>query len=586
MSVPDTTAPLIPARWACALRWALYFAVALASTWPLAKSLDTGLPLGLERVATVPLLNTWTIWWNADRAAHGFHHYWDAPIFHPTPTTFVFSEAQPTTLVVAPVVWLTGNAALAYNLYLLASLTLNGWCADRLLRRVGLGVIAAGCGGVMVQVLPFLCWQLGVLQLTTLWGVLWTTTAAWSFAQSPSWRGAGLLGLAFGVTYAACNYYGLFLAVVLGPSAVWMLHRGWLQPRVWLQTVLAAAVAGVLVSPIVLVQHRVSREMGWQRDWSVVRDLSAHLRDYTDTPCPQWLEAWEDDSEPRADSWPLGPGWLKLLAAAVGLGCGVARPSLRRWTVVAATMGALALAYSLGPVLELWNLTPYRVLFDYVPGFAQIRSPFRFAVFVQLATVWLAAIAVDTLCPPRWLWHERWQGWLATHSAWPRWGLRGVGWLPSLALGSCLLAETLPYVQDVRQLPPLSELPEWVTFLRDETPAEAAVVCLPFVRGTEVAKYEPTTWWMWWSTFHRHPLINGYSGFFPESVLVLQGELETFPDLGAPRLAQMGAKYAVVRRQAWTQAALARHPQTAQWVWLFSDERALIDIYEIRTPAP
>jgi hypothetical protein len=574
---------------------AVYIAVAVAATWPLTASLATALPVGTEQAPTVPLFNAWTVWWNADRAAHGFQHYWDAPIFHPARMTFAFSEAQPTLLVVAPLVWMAGSSTLAYNVYLLATLALSGWCADLLLRRVGLSHWSAVCGGVMVEVLPFVFWQLGALQLTVLWGALWTTLALWSFAASPSWGRALWLGVAFAITYAACNYYGLFLAVVLGPSAVWMLRIPWKTtgqgahpPRVVLQLLLAAGTAAALVAPIVSVQLRASQQPRekWRREWSTVRDLSAHLRDYTDTPWRQWLDTWEDDTQHRADVWTLGPGWLKIIAAGLGVVCGLARRSLRRWTLVALSMGGLALFYSLGPLLEVWNLTPYRALFDYVPGFAQIRSPFRFAVFVQLACVWLSAIAVDSLCPHNWWRAERVREWIGRQRVLRRrlWTL--VVWIPAVALGSCLICETLPTPQRLQAMPSTASPPLWVEYLRDETPPGAPVVHLPFVRGKGLTDYESTTWWMWWSGVHRRPLLNGYSGFFPDAYLVLQDELRSFPDKGAPRLAEMGAQYAIVQRGGWTQAVLERHPQTSHWIWQFSDEVERIDVYEIPPVAP
>lgn len=561
----------------------IYLAVALLATWPLAHSLSSTLPLGCEDVATVPLLNGWTIWWNAEQAARGFPHYWDAPIFYPTPRTFAFSEAQPTTLLLAPLVWLNGRVALAYNVYLLANLTLNGWVACCLLRRVGLGGWSAFCGGMLVLLLPFVFWQLGVLQLTVLWGVLWTILAAWKFARTPGWLRAGELGVAFGICYAACNYYGLFLVMTLGPAVLWLSHRGWWRLRSICQVLLALVIAGTLTAPIVLVQLEASRAHRWERDLATIRLLSAHLRDYTDTPWTQWLDVWEDASAPRADVWPLGPGWLKIAGAMLGLMCGLIHPPLRRWTLLSLTMGTCALVYSLGPLWEIWNVTPYLMLYDYVPGFAQIRSPFRFAVFVQLACVWLSLNVVDTLSPCHWSGQRGWWEWFIRQQTCVRWVIWTLGWVPTIAVGCCLVLETLPASQAgrLRRVPGPEELPPWIEFLRDETPPGAAVVCLPFVKGTEVGDYEATTWWMWWSMYHRRPLLNGYSGFFPQSYLVLKGELQEFPRQGASRLAQMGARYAVVQRQAWNQADLACQPETADWRWLFSDDLALIDIYEI-----
>jgi hypothetical protein len=46
----------------------LFLLLAVASTWPLASQIDAAIPTGRERVATVPLFNLWTVWWNADRA--------------------------------------------------------------------------------------------------------------------------------------------------------------------------------------------------------------------------------------------------------------------------------------------------------------------------------------------------------------------------------------------------------------------------------------------------------------------------------------------------------------------------------------
>lgn len=48
---------------------------ALVSTWPLVLHLPTAVPLGTEQEPTVPIFNIWTLWWTADRVAHGFTHY-------------------------------------------------------------------------------------------------------------------------------------------------------------------------------------------------------------------------------------------------------------------------------------------------------------------------------------------------------------------------------------------------------------------------------------------------------------------------------------------------------------------------------
>ncbi|MCA9224028.1 MAG: hypothetical protein KDA47_00380, partial [Planctomycetales bacterium] len=71
------------------------FLLSIVATWPLALHARSHLPLGQEGVATVPLLNAWTMWWNGQAAEQGFSNYWDAPIFYPERDALAFSEPLP-----------------------------------------------------------------------------------------------------------------------------------------------------------------------------------------------------------------------------------------------------------------------------------------------------------------------------------------------------------------------------------------------------------------------------------------------------------------------------------------------------------
>ena len=547
--------------------WLLQAIVAAALIWPVLPHSTTKIPQGMESVATVPLLNAWTVWWNARSAQAGYRAYWDAPIFYPAQGTFSYSEAQPTTVLVAPVLWCGGSIALAYNLYLLLSLFLNGVLMQRLLRSEGFLPPIALATGLLAQLLPFVSWQLGVLQLTLLWPSLWTVTAGLQFVRQPGWLKAVELGLAFSVTYASCNYYGLFLSVLLPPAAIWFLNARWRSVRSWGQLLLALGVSGALLAPLVSQQRSQSRQHTWERDEATVLSLSAHTEDYLDTPSVQWLEAWEGDS-PRRNLWTLGPGLLKLLWAGVGLCLGLLNPALRRWTLFATTFAILGWMYSLGPGGDLWGLCPYDGLRQYLPGFAQIRSPFRFAMFVQLGVLWLGAAGLQTL--------SQW----ATH---PDLSRRWRSLAGGVALGvtvACLL-ETIPAEPRTHTLEVSRPLPLWVEYLRDELPPRSVVACLPFSFGPNVEDYEVEARWMLWSTQHGHTLLNGYSGYFPDGYVALKTELLQFPDDGVTRLQQMGAEYVVVEQDFESEAVIRQHPATRAWEWIFSDEQAGVDVYRL-----
>ncbi|MBA3315448.1 MAG: hypothetical protein H0T47_19440, partial [Planctomycetaceae bacterium] len=343
----------------------------------------------------MPALNAWTVWWNADRARYGFSEYWHAPIFSPSRYALAFSEAQPTSLIVALIVYAAGPAA-GYNIYLLAVLTLNGVVTFRLLKRTGLAIVPALLGGVLVETLPMVHWQLGVLQLTAICGVVWTIDRLVVLRDAPTIANAALLGVAAFLCYAACNYFGLFLSVLLPLTFLPLVFGRWLDWRFWLFVAASAVVAGMLSLPILWAQFEAKREYEWHRDESLIVSLSAQPRDYLTTPWRPRIEG-PDFKDPKRPLWMLGGGPFKLFLATAGIVAGLCMRGRRRWTLFVILFGAAAFGLSLGPAFEIRQWSPYKAVMALHPGLALARSPFRFAFFVQLATAMLAANAIDGL---------------------------------------------------------------------------------------------------------------------------------------------------------------------------------------------
>ena len=301
------------------IEFVLYLALACAAVWPLPKHLTTALPLGTEPVETVPLFNLWTLWWNADRAAEGFHDYWQAPIFFPSADAFAFSEPQPTSLVVAPLIWVMETPVAAYNVYLLLSLVLNGWSSFRLLRRLELDWAASFTGGAMVLLLPFVHWQLGVLQLVPLFGIVWTIHALVDLADGPNWRNGLRLGLSVAVTYFLCNHYGLFLCLLLVPTTPWLLGRRLCQWRTWGMIGFGAFICLALIGPMVWTQMEVMHRHDWVRTRDLVETLSARPSDLLVTPWRPQPPLPAELVTPREWPWKLFPGLVKTVLAVVGV---------------------------------------------------------------------------------------------------------------------------------------------------------------------------------------------------------------------------------------------------------------------------
>jgi len=632
------------------VRWLIAYAVlAMIAQWPLVASLRTHVSIGCEPDSTVPLLNLWTVWWNADRAADGFKGYWNAPIFYPTQNAFIFSEAQPTSLIVAPIFLLTGERGLAYNVYQLLILTLNGFSAHRLLRRLGHIPWIAFCGGLMSLNLPFVLWQFGVVQLTTLFGVYWTLHAVLDLFGTATIRGAdspvdvadadihddappprfhlvipvGIrLGLSYGLTFWACNYWGLFLTLLLVPCSVCFWNRRLWERPFWWQVGIAVLIASVMIGPFAWLQHSMSRQHEWQalRSADLVYELSAHWRDYTDVPWRNCVGFLEAPDPTRENIFALGGGGVKLLFAPLGLIVSLFNSKRRRWGLFAAMFGTLAFALSLGTTVQFrehvpWigGMIPYSVLQSHVPGFSLVRSPFRFAMFVQLAIVWLSVEVLAVLHPASWLTRRGWST-ESDRRHLPAWlnSLFGfssdqvVRWptlIPLVLVSLLFTLEVIPSAPRLYELPATDPIPGWAQWLRDDAEPGQVVAFMPFPRGNSAADYQETTLWMYWSTFFRHPLVNGYSGFFPEHFIKLREGLEQFQwpanlepnepfvphfkdyasdNPGLARLNETKARYVVMKRSFGTADDVMGHRQTKfRWALVLSDESAGIDIYQL-----
>jgi hypothetical protein len=550
---------------------ALFAAVAIISTWPLARRLGDSLPRGREPVATVPLFNAWTIWWNFDRAGLLYAEYWNAPIFHPVKDSFAFSEPMPLTVVAWPLWAATGNLTLTYNVLLLTALTWNGYSGFQLARRLVAAPWMALVGGVMIETLPFAFNESGVFQLVPLFGIIYVVIGVDALSQAPSLRRAILLGASFALTYHLCTYYALFLAVAAPIPALVLLGRSLPRWRTWTLLTVSGAVAVALSLPTLWVQRRVSREHDMRRPVSLVQELSARETDYLAAPWGPWLYPQVAGIEPRFHIR-LSPGALKYALAAAGAIYGLGRQRTRRWTMFLLALVVAAFLLSLGLNLKIGGWAPYASLMAWLPGFAQARNVFRFAVFVQLGIVLLSVLGLEAI--------TQLAG--AGNAAGRPWRRRAPIVAAAMA-AIAALAELWPPQQFLCEAPSNDKNVAWLSWLETNTPRQSIIACVPFPQGTGVEDYESTTVWMYWQSFHRRRMVNGYSGFFPPSFLKLKGEMAAFPsEASLTALSQAGADFIVADRRGFTPNPFS--PGTglpSRLTPVFQDDEANVDIYRL-----
>ncbi len=491
------------------------------------------IPLMSTGVATVPLFNAWTIGWNANRAAHGFIGYWDAPIFHPARQSFAFSEPQPATILVAPVCWITGSAIAGYKAWLFVSLALNGFFTALLLRRFGHGLFLQLIGGAAICLLPIVHQRIDVLQLVPVWGIIWFWSSLFELDRKPGTRASIESGFAFAMCFALSVHHALFLSLIIPISAAVFIPR--LLDREFLQAaVLSTVVASMFVLPIVLPIRAAADANSFARKELAVKKQSARLTHYLATP-PNALIHFDTFEASRSRTFNVG--WFRMALAVFGILTAVIFRKRRRWVLFLALTISSAMTFSLGSNLDIFGWQPWQTLSQNLPGFSQVRNVFRFAWLVQISIVLMSVeglAAVLAICqlrvPPRLL-------------------------KPVLAIfviipGAILAAEVWPESAQRGGVPDVIRHQSWAHFIRDNRTAGRPIVCLPFASGNTIGDFDVTTRWMLYGLEHGAPMLNGYSGFFPKSYFELRNFVNAeFPSAEVlKKFDELDVEYVVVAR--------------------------------------
>lgn len=472
-----------------ALAVAATLAAALVVTWPLALHFASAIPLGTETAATVPLFDVWTLWWSATRFGHGYADLWNAPIFHPTAGTFAFSEPLLLPgILAAPLFWAHAPPALAHNFVLIAVLTAGGLFAARLARGLGVARLPALLAGVLMVTLPIFAKLQGELPLLIVAGTLIALDGLVRFGRDGRTRHAITAGAGLVVQMLSGQQVALFATLfVVAAGLVAMGERRFARGALVRLGGVAVATA-IIVAWIAATPLAIHHEMGFTRDPTLVQSLSARFGDFFTRPAGAIVPF-----PPREDATQftggLFPGLILLALGALAFARG--ETSRWRWYGLGVWLAGGLLALGLNLSILGWH--PFATLRALVPGFAEVRSAFRSALFAQVALVMLAGLGLGSLARR----------------------LRGHPRAPIVVAAIGLLAALENLSLPARLLPvPRSARAPWTAFLASQPPG-TVIAHVPFPADSGVEQLAPEAWRMFAQIDHEQPLVNGYSSNFP-----------------------------------------------------------------------
>ena len=516
------TRPLTPMREAAMVVAGLAAGTGIAA-WSLVRNLGEGLPSSWGDT----VFNAWILAWSADRLSHGLRGFWDAPFFYPYSDTLAFSEhLLGIGIFTAPIQWLTGNPIVAQNMAFLASYLLAGGGMYLLVRDLTGSRLAGFVSGVAFAFLPYRTFDTRIQVL--MYG--WTPLALWALHRYfTTGRRAALA--AFAVAFllqGLSNGYAFYSAAV----AVVVVVAVGLPARMRLRTLIDLTVTAVLMLalllPVIGAYRRARVEHDWYRTRAENVRFSARAR--------QYLPAWRPPT--WGNRYRLSPGLA--LSGLAALGAGAALFGRRRRTgLTYAAVAGVGFVLSLGPEPAVGGVRlasgPYAWLLPVVPGLDGLREPERFAILVYIGAAVLAGFGVRSIVAR---------------------APRGVAAAVCLVLAITTFVEGYDPVKPVpfRIAPSVRS-----AYLRLADRPPGAVVELPFNSSWEASKISREAYQVYGTLLHGHPIVTGYSGYFPPLFWVLQGHtlLHNMEPGIVPALRALGVRYVLVHEELYEDKARA-----------------------------
>jgi hypothetical protein len=457
--------------------WAIFLLLSILHTWPIARS---PAHLSLNHNADAQQAG-WTLSWIAHTLPRDPWHLFDANIFAPETNTLAYSDSVIVpALVGAPVRWLGGSPVLTFNLSMLAGLTLTGWATWWAARRWTGSASAALVAGALAAFNPHVLTRLPHIVAAYAWTIPLSLYLADRLLDSRRRQHAWALALVVAATAATSLYWlalvGLNLAVVLGVAFV---SRRWQAAR----TIALAGAGGLLLALPTLWPYARLASTGVSRPIETIPQFSATVAGYLASQS-RLHAGWSAPFFER-DVSVFFAGFTAIALAVVGLCAPFAAAHLARRRALLLLTAAIGVVLSLGPATPV-----YVWLYGWFPPLGALRAAARFGYLYLAAIAFCAAVGV---------------AWLQSRATMPAHRM-------AIALAALTLVTAEAWSAPILTVP-FSRIPAIYDHIKT-APGPVLLAEMPFYPGamvSENAEYELN------STAHFRPLMNGASGYTPDS---------------------------------------------------------------------
>ena len=468
--------------------WGLFVGLTIVMTWPMTLVLATRTVDHFDI-----FFNLWRLRWIHHALTTSPASLFEGNQFYPEKGVLGYSDAILVQgLLATPLLAIGLPAMLVHNLVLLGGMCLSGIGMCALARHLTRNEPASILAGVVFAFAPYRFGHIMHMEMQWAMWSPWAFLALQRTIESGRLKSGLLTGVFAALQMMSSVYYGLFLGIVLAivGGLQWLFLSRERKMRSAASLAAGMAIVGVCALLYSRPYQAASARVG-MRSVDEVRQWSAGLSSYWAVSETNWLyrsfpKGWDENS--------LFPGFVPPILALVAVA--MVRP--RRLTMVYFAGAAIAFDLSLGT-----NGIVYPWLYRHGGVFGGLRAPARASIFFLLCLGALAAWGASIV--------------IGRVSARAR---------PYAA--ACLVALVMVeyWVPPLRMMAYPNQAPPLYEFLRRRP--DGVIAHFPMPLGFRLPGYEPQ--YVFGSTFHWKPLVNGYSGYYPPSYLRRLRSVEGFPD--------------------------------------------------------
>jgi hypothetical protein len=511
--------------------------LAILHTWPLITAPGT-----LSRNDNADAqLNEWAIAWIAHQLPRAPAHLFDGNIFYPERRALAFSEPLIVpALIGAPLRWLGASPVLELNVLLMLGFALTAFAGYRLVFEWTHDRAAGLLAGSMFAFNTHTLTRLPHLQGIHAWGLPLALLSADRLITFGRWRDA--IGLAIWMTAMAytSGYLLVFGAIMVAVILIARISDWWPRAgRVLTMCACAAALALVVTLPVYLPYARVARDLHMVRSLDTVARFSATPAGYLASAGRLHMSTWSSGFfKDEIDSF--FPGFVVIVLAGLAVAWTLRQRDADRSVVRTRVIMLFAIAVT-GFVLSLGTKTPvYGWVYHLFPPVQGLRAAARFGNLFLLGMAALAGLGLASL-------RAR---------------------LPSRsAVTIAALLVVLANIESLRAPFTYSRfdgIPAIYSLLANE-PGPVVLVEVPFYPAHAFFENGP---YLVNATAHWRALMNGYSGYVPDSYRRNAESFWYFPEEWAiEAMRRAGATHIMIHPERfgdrvddmWRKVALSPH---------------------------